>query len=64
MYRLHFMSNRWLAVKCKDNTLSDIVDNDSSDLENIISAVDEGIPTMLIEHLENLPENINFEIIT
>lgn len=62
MYRIHFMSGKWLGIKTRETTMSDIVDNNQDDLENIIDSVDSGTPTILVESLDDLPDGFEYEI--
>ena len=62
MYRVTLMSGRWLAMELdSDNTTELFSDVFSDDAENIISLVDEGYPTIIVNELEDLPETMNVE---
>lgn len=62
MYRVTLMSGRWLAMELdSENAIELFSDVFSDDAENIISLVDEGYPTIIVNELEDLPETMNVE---
>ena len=62
MYRVTLMSEKWLAIELdSENAIELFSDVFSDDAENIISLVDEGYPTIIVNELEDLPETMNVE---
>ena len=62
MYRVTLMSGKWLAMELDSDSATELFsDVFSDDAENIISLVDEGYPTIIVNELEDLPETMNVE---
>lgn len=63
MYRIHFLNNTWYCAALEEETLSQTIDNDVDDIEDIVKSVDEGTPTMLVKNLCSLPTEIKQDLV-
>ena len=68
MYRLTYISGRWLGIKMAVSDVeelfrSNLDDENSVDAQAVVDLVNQGGPTILVEDLDDLPADLEYEMI-